>query len=249
MASTSVTTNTNNPAFNLDPTYFTRGFSKSSRIPKFSANDLPPLSIFHDAQTRIARRTTSFVPRHIESCLLAAVFFSGANLSWLQNRILSRINEVVGQNVSMGAPDPTNLKIIMEQEWEKAYMTGDLSDSRTVHQNLALLDKYVTEKCVNAIILGVEEQLDYVIKSTRGAQYDDPWLKTISVGDGKLSTSGGTLNTSSIVLGNSSNTTVASKSNSYYQFPSADWDAVAAEDTAFQSTTGFRANLNALPSL
>lgn len=243
--------NTNNPSFNMDPTYFTRGFSKeASNIPTFASADLPPLSIFHVSQSLVARRTTAFVPRHIESCLLASVFFSGANLAWMQQRILERVNEVVGQNVSMGPPDETNLKLIMLQKWDHAYMTGELSDTRTVHQNLALLDKFVVEECVRVIILGVEEQLDYVNKSIRGAQYDDPWLKTVSVADEKLSTSGGELNTSSIILGTGSTSTpIASSTTTYRQYPNADWNAVAAEDASFQSTSGFRASLDSLPSM
>ncbi len=243
--------NVNNPAYDMDPTYFTRGFSKqAANVPTFASTDLPPLSVFHEAQTLVARRATAFVPRHIEPCLLAEVYFSDANLKWIQQRILNRVNEVVGQQVSMGSPDATNLKIIMQEKWDYTYMSGELSDARTVHQNLALLDKYVVEESVRVILLGVEQQLDYVVKSTRGAQYDDPFLTTISVGD-KLSTQGGTLNTSSVILGTgptSSLSTTPSTPKSYH-YVNKDWDSVAAEDAAFQSTTGFRSNLDTLPSM
>ncbi len=239
-----------NPAYMVDPTFFQATNGVDLQSPAHI--EVPPVSIFVEALRPDVIRTTGFLPRHLPRSVLSTVFFSEANLRWLQQQIVTKTNtKIASPLLKIALPDPTNLQLIMEERWNRFYREGGFSSQRNVQTNLAYLNAFIIEQCVLNMTQGVSAQVDYVDKVTKGPNYEDPFLKTVSVGDAKLSTSGGTLNTSSVVFGTNKPTTAGlvptPSSSTRVNINTTDWSAIAAEDAAFQVQGGFRDMLDQLP--
>lgn len=233
-----------NPAYFQDPAYFQQPMDMHSTSTAFDVV-LPPISIFAESRSYEARQLTGFAPRHLPPSTLSIVYFSEANLQWIQKMILADVLKSSG--IHIASPDSTNMKVIMTDVWYQSYENRLFSEQKTVLENLAYIDAIVRSKANENIRQGMQATLDYEMKVAQGPQYQN-LPSPISEGN-KISTTSGTLDTGSVLFGTNTNTTASSviTLNQATSPNETGWNELAAQSAAWNNANSFRSRLDIIP--
>lgn len=232
-----------NPAYNNDLTYFQSPVS-IVRANRLANVDFPPMSIFEQSRSFESQISTGFVPKGMQKSTLSIVFFSQANLEWIRQLLKSDV--LKNTNIPV-AVDATNLKLIMSNVWDEAYINRSILDAQTVRDNLAQLDAHVRKIAYKNITEGMRAALDYEMKVGQGPQFA-MLPPPISAGN-KTSSTKGTIDTSAVLFGTNTNTT-AGNVNTLSQAerrPTVPWGELALESAAWHNPNSYRESLEVLP--